>query len=261
MLEELNFAKRIAKQAGTIILRDFSNPSISLKADSSPLTATDTNINKMVIKEVTKRFPNHSVKGEEESLSPKSSTHTWVCDPVDGTLPYVLGVPTCVFSLSLLNDIGKPIVAVVYDPFEDRCYYATLGGGAFMNNAKLNVNHTKKIQDALIGNSGRSSPYIDADKFKTHLYKYSYRPIILHSVIYEAMLVASGKIAATVMTGDAPHDAASAKLIIEEAGGMVTDLFGNEQRYDYAIRGAIISNGAIHADIIKLAQTYRLENV
>lgn len=261
MLEELNFAKHVAKQAGAIILRDFSNPRVSPKADGSPLTVTDTNINKMVIKEAAKHFPNHSVKGEEESSSLKSSTHTWVCDPIDGTLPYILGIPTCVFSLALLDDVGKPVVAVVYDPFEDRCYYATLGGGAYMNNEKINVNHTKKIQDALIGNSGRSSSYIDANKFKNYLYKHCYRPIILHSVIYEAMLVASGRIAATTMTGDAPHDAASAKLIVEEAGGMVTDLFGDEQRYDSLIKGAVISNGAIHADIVKLAQTYRLEDV
>jgi fructose-1,6-bisphosphatase/inositol monophosphatase family enzyme len=215
-------------------------------------------INKLVIDQVTKHFPDHSIKGEEKSLSLGSSTYTWVCDPIDGTLPYTLGIPTCVFSLALLNSKGKPIVAVVYDPFEDRHYHATLGGGAFMNETKLSVNHTEKIEDALIGNSGRSSSFIDADKFKTHLYKNSYRPIILHSVIYEAMLVASGKIAATVMTGDALHDAASAKLIVEEAGGTVTDLFGGDQRYDDAITGAVISNGTIHADIISLAQKYRL---
>ncbi|HUC89370.1 MAG TPA: inositol monophosphatase [Patescibacteria group bacterium] len=258
MIEELDFAKRIAKEAGAIILKDFSSPNVSLKIDGSPLTATDMAINKIVIDQVAKHFPNHSVKGEEKSLLLRSSTHTWVCDPIDGTLPYTLGIPTCVFSLALLNSEGKPIVAVVYDPFEDRYYYATLGGGAFMNETKLSVNHTEKVEDALIGNSGRSSEFIYADKFKTYLYQHSYRPIILHSVIYEAMLVASGKIAATVMTGDAPHDAASAKLIVEEAGGTVTDLFGSEQRYDDAIRGAIISNGAIHADIISLAQKYRL---
>lgn len=258
MFEELNFAKRVAKKAGAMIVEDFGHLNMSLKADDSPITATDTNINKMVIKEVVRTFPDHSVKGEEESSSLKSSTHTWICDPIDGTLPYALGLPTCVFSLALLNNEGRPIVAVVYDPFENRCYYATLGGGAFMNDEKLNVNHTRKIQDALIGNSGRSSPYIDASKFKTYLYKHSYRPIILHSVIYEAMLVASGKIAATVITGDGPHDAASAKLIVEEAGGTVTDLFGNSQRYDEAIKGAVISNGDIHTDIVKLAQTYRL---
>lgn len=258
MIEELNFAKSIAKKAGAMILGDFDNPSVSLKNDNSLLTTIDTSINGMVISEVAKTFPSHSVIGEEESLFQELSTHTWVCDPIDGTLPYTLGIPTCVFSLSLLNSEGIPIVAVVYDPFEDRLYQATLGGGAFMNETRLGVNHTEKIASALIGNSGRSSPFIKADRFKTHLYQSCYRPIILHSVIYEAMLVASGKIAATIMTGDAPHDAASAKLIVEEAGGRVTDLFDRDQRYDKSIRGAIISNGAIHADVVDLAQKYRL---
>lgn len=127
-----------------------------------------------------------------------------------------------------------------------------------MNGVKLRVNNTRKIHDALIGNSGRSSSFVDAPSFKTRLYADSYRPIILHSVVYEAMLVASGKIAATVMTGDGAHDAASAKLIVEEAGGLATDLFGGEQRYDSSIRGAVISNSAVHADIVKLAQAHKL---
>ena len=86
----------------------------------------------------------------------------------------------------------------------------------------------------------------DAPRFKAYLYAHCHRPVILHSFIYEAMLVASGKIAATVLTGSGAHDSASVKLIVEEAGGKVTDLFGEEQRYDRQIKGTIASNGSIH---------------
>ena len=72
------------------------------------------------------------------------------------------------------------------------------------------------------------------------------------------MLVASGKIAATILTGSGTHDAASAKLIVEEAGGKVTSLLGEQQRYDQPINGAIISNSQIHSIIVDLAKTYRL---
>lgn len=71
------------------------------------------------------------------------------------------------------------------------------------------------------------------------------------------MVVASGKIAATILTGAGAHDAASAKLIIEEAGGQVTDLFGCEQRYDRPIRGAIISNGILHTKLVETAKRFK----
>lgn len=74
------------------------------------------------------------------------------------------------------------------------------------------------------------------------------------------MLVASGKIAATVLTGSGAHDAASVKLIVEEAGGKVTDLFGGEQRYDGQIKGSIASNGSvIHQEIVEMASHHRLQ--
>lgn len=109
-----------------------------------------------------------------------------------------------------------------------------------------------------VGNSGRSSVVVDAPQFKAYLYARCYRPVILHSFIYEGMLVASGKIAATVLTGSGAHDAASVKLIVEEAGGKVTDLFGEEQRYDEQIKGSIASNGSIHQEIVEMASRHRL---
>ena len=86
-------------------------------------------------------------------------------------------------------------------------------GGAFENGLPLQVNSTRSLEEALIGNSGRSSVVVDAPQFKAYLYAHCYRPVILHSFIYEAMLVASGKITATVLTGSGAHDAASVKLI------------------------------------------------
>ena len=148
--------------------------------------------------------------------------------------------------------------AVVYDPFLKKMYWATKNGGAFENGLPLQVNSTRSLEEALIGNSGRSSVVVDAPQFKAYLYAHCYRPVILHSFIYEAMLVASGKIAATVLTGSGAHDAASVKLIVEEAGGKVTDLFGGEQRYDGHIKGSIASNGSIHQEIVEVASRHRL---
>lgn len=257
-MDELKFAVMLAKETGAKILKDFNNSHILYKTDGSLVTQTDIDINQKVIKKIIEYFPQDNIIGEESSHISSPASRTWVCDPIDGTLPYSLGVPTCVFSLTLLNHEGDPILAVVFDPFLDRIYTARRGEGAFVNGISLYVNKISLMKDALLGNSGRSSIFIKAEQFKTHLYEQCYRPIILHSVIYEAMLVASGKIAATVMTGDSIHDAASAKLIVEEAGGKVTDLFGDQQTYSKSIKGAIITNGtSLHDELVATATSYK----
>lgn len=256
-MEELRFAKQLAREAGNIIVKLGKRADATSKRDGSPVTKADRRVNEFVISAIKNKFPMHAVMGEESSYLPTQYLGAWVCDPLDGTLPYTLGLPTCVFSLAYLNREGMPILAVVYDPYLMRLYWAVKGGGAFVDGKRLRVSKVDTIAQALIGNSGRSSDVIDALGLKLFIYKQCYRPIVLHSVIYESMLVASGKIAATILTGSGAHDAASAKLIVEESGGRVTDLFAREQRYDQPVAGAIISNGYIHDTLVNIAARYK----
>lgn len=259
MKRELNFAKAVAEEAGLIMLKYFqSGVTSKLKPDNTPVTKVDEAINLMVITIIKKQYPNHAILGEEESYIPKGASYKWICDPIDGTIPYTLGIPTNVFSLALVDESGQPIVAVVHDPYLKQKYWAVKNGGAFLNDFPIHVNKVNSLYKALIGNSGRTSQAVNAVEFKGEINVICYRSIVLNSVIYEAMLVASGKIAATILTGAGMHDAVSAKLIVEEAGGKVTDLFGNEQRYDVPIKGAIISNGVLHNKLVDIAKRYKI---
>ena len=107
----------------------FTQVNSAIKTDGTIVTEADMRINKMIIDAVKTNYPDYSVLGEEESYMPDQSLGVWVCDPIDGTLPYSLGVPTCVFSLALLDGSGMPILAVVYDPFLKKMYWATKNGG------------------------------------------------------------------------------------------------------------------------------------
>ena len=252
--QELAFAKEIASDAGHIMLRYFgTNMSIDHKSDGSPITIADRKINGLVIQAVQKRFPDHAVIGEEMSSGVPHPWLTWVCDPIDGTLPYSLGIPINVFALAAVDSSGNPVVAVVYDPYRQRMYWAVKHHGAHVNDQKLRVNATNNLQDGIIGCSGRHSPVLKVADFKAELTLQCNRLLALHSAIYEAMLVASGQFAASVVVGSACYDAACAKLIIEEAGGRVSDVFGQTQRYDCPTSGAIISNGALHDKLVALA--------
>ena len=262
LLLYLDFAKDLADKAGAIMLQYFkigvANQTKELEGNT-PVTVADTTINSMVIQAIRDKYPTHAVIGEEESNRQEGAALTWICDPIDGTIPYVMGVPTNVFSLAMVNKDGQPVVAVVLDPYMERKYWATKGCGAFMNGQSMHVNGIAKLAQAYVGMSGSRSKTIKPLEFKSALIAAIYRPVILNCAIYEAMLVACGQMAASVYLGFGAHDVATSKLIVEEAGGTVTNVFGDEQRYDQPVKGAIISNGTLHDTLIELAASYKLE--
>lgn len=261
MNDHLEFACGIADNAGKIMRQYFKvGVERDIKADEgdTPVTIADKQINEFLIDAVSKKYPDHSIIGEEASRIVEGAKWKWICDPVDGTMPFTMGVPTNVFSLSLLDIDGQPVVSVVLDPYMRRLYTAIKGQGACLNGEPMHVNATADLKDAFIGNSAGRSVYVDPIKFRAAILGASFRPFILNCSIYEAMLVASGQLAATCYLGSGAYDAASSKLIVEEAGGKVTNVFGEEQRYDEPIKGAIISNSLVHDALVTMAKTYRI---
>lgn len=238
-----NFALILAKQAGAVIRRNFKvGIKKSWKQDGTPVTKTDIAINKLVIKKVKANFPSHGVMGEEESYNQTGKEYLWVCDPVDGTVPFSHGIPTCVFSLALVKN-GVPILGVIYDPILDRMFFAELGKGAFLNNKKIRVNNLN-LPHGVVGWSNKGMSKLSA--------LYPKMPIIcLWCICYEGMLVASGELTACFYSLFNAHDIAALKVIVEEAGGKVTDKEGREQRYDQKINGALISNGVAHKKLLE----------
>jgi myo-inositol-1(or 4)-monophosphatase len=258
--KELAFAKDLAREAGKIIRDNFvAGTTNSWKADGTPLTETDEAINALVIKRVTEAFPNHGVLGEEGNIR-EDKKLKWVCDPVDGTMPFSHGVPISTFALALTDD-GRPVVGVIYDPYMDRLFHATTGSGAFMNDEPIHVSDRTTLEHALIEADAFPStrPVMNADAtlFNTLRSKGAY-VTSTWSVILMAALVASGKHAGALLNINNCHDAAAVKIIVDEAGGKVTDLQGNDQRYDQPTRGFIASNGKIHAELVKLLSQYEL---
>jgi len=250
--EYLEFAKDIALEAGNIMLKYFNINDISnYKEDNTIVTLADEEINEYLINEVKEKYPTHSVDGEEQSYG--ASNHVWVCDPIDGTSMFTMEVPTAVFSVALVID-GKPIVGVVYDPFLKNLYYATLGSGAYKNDKKISVNNIKLDEVKSISdfeNCG-NSPY---NLYETVIKLESKKNFVcIGSVTRACVAVADGKFNLVLFAGTKKKncDIAAVKVIVEEAGGKVTDLFGDEQRYDQDINGAIISNNYVHDDVAKI---------
>lgn len=256
MEDYLKFAKGLAYQAGDIMVKHFKiGVDYTEKNELSTVsivTLADREVNDLVIREVEKMYPNTSVFGEEKSVD-KKSEDVWVCDPVDGTVPYAKGLPVSVFSLALVRN-GIPFLGVVFDPFMKRLYSAVRGGGAFMNDVPLKVSRNSLNYQATVNIEWWPEADYDIDT-KCHGLSMNTKTYVLHlgSTIHGACMVASGQYEAMIFAGTKGKnvDIAAVKVIVEEAGGKVTDLFGNEQRYDQDIKGAIVSNGIVHDDLIK----------
>lgn len=259
MNEYLEFAKEIALEAGKIMKKYFSRKDISsYKGDRTIVTLADTEINFYLIKRVKEKYPTHSVDGEEEQFG--KSDYVWVCDPVDGTAMYARNIPVAVFSLALVID-GVSTVGVIYDPFTDNLYTAIKGQGAYQNGEKMQVNNYVLEDKRSVSHFDLwPTAEYDISNALQEIGKKTYL-IGLGSIIRACTCVASGEFILAIFPGTEHKncDIAAVKVIVEEAGGKVTNLFGKEQRYDQSINGAIISNGIVHDDVVKTIKKYLSE--
>ncbi len=252
--EYLDFAKDIAKHAGEIMLKYFNAKNISkYKGDKTIVTLADTEINHYLIERVKEKYATHSVDGEEEQFG--KSKYVWVCDPVDGTSQYAREMPVAVFSLALVID-GVSTVGVVFDPFTNNLYYAIKGQGAYKNDNKtrLQVNDIE-LDDMRSVSNFDMWPEAEYNLYKsiTELGKKTYF-VSIGSIIRACMAVADGHYNLAIFPGTKHKncDIAAAKVIVEEAGGIVRNLFGEEQRYDESIKGAIVSNQTVYEETLKV---------
>ncbi|MDD5770117.1 MAG: inositol monophosphatase [Candidatus Gracilibacteria bacterium] len=251
----LEFLEYIAKKAGRIMRKNFGlKMQKEIKSDNTPVTITDKKINSLVIKELKKYFPTHDLLGEEESNFKNNSDYLWVCDPVDGTIPFSCGFPISTFSLALVYK-GEPIAGVIYDPFFKRLLIGEKGKGAFLNGERVFVNNHNKIGPTTI---------MSGEFFSTA--KYDFLPAIsklrdkrikffkFSSVLYGGIMLCAGEIDGVIFPNSFTHDGVSLKILVEEAGGKMTDVFGNEQRYDRDINGYIATNGKIHDELVEIVK-------
>ncbi len=254
--EYLEFAKEIANEAGKIMLKYFEGDNgATYKFDNTIVTKADTEINTYLIDKVKKNYPTHSVDGEEEQFG--KSDYVWVCDPIDGTAMYSRHIPISVFSLALVVN-GVPMVGVIYDPFTNNLYSAIKNQGAYKNNKKIRVNNFELDDMKSVSHYDMwpTSHYNIFELIK-ELGEKTYF-VSIGSIIRACTCIANGDFTLAIFPGTTHKncDIAAAKVIVEEAGGKVTDFFGNEQRYDQSINGAIISNGKVHNEVISIIKKH-----
>ena len=249
--KELEFAKNLALKAGDIIIKNFLHTTITTKSNITPVTETDLAVSKLVIEEVKINFPTHQVFDEEYQHDNHDAEYIWVCDPVDGTIPFSHHIPTSMFSLALCKN-EEPVVAVTYDPFMKRLLYTKSGDNSFMNDQPINV----KKGPFVTGDFIFGIPYWDRsfnnNKYFDLIFKKNVRVTYVESIVYESMMVATGISRGMISIAASPWDRAAAKMIIENSGGKCTDergerlpVFGNPKYF-------IASNGTVHDELLAI---------
>lgn len=246
MDERLNTAKELARKAGAIIKDNIGKAhSIEIKADRSPVTEIDKQINSLVADTLKNQFPEDGLLGEEESYGTGDEKYQWICDPLDGTKPFILGLPFSVFMLAL-SENGKVLLSVVYNPYTDELYHAVKGSGAYCDDQPIRV--SSENIDAGYVLVGPNSFRYAAD-----LKKHSRGIEAVPGTGFKCLMIATGKVLGMINAAADFHDIGPGSLIVEEAGGKVTGLGGEELDYSKDIGGVIFSNGVVHDDFVKIA--------
>jgi myo-inositol-1(or 4)-monophosphatase len=249
--EYLLFAEQLADRAGEVMRRYFNAEDIGAvaKDNDTPVTVADTMINQMVIDTVREVYPDHGVLGEEGSFA-EDREYLWVCDPIDGTFPFSHGIPVFTFSLALVCN-GEPVVAVLYDPIGDRLASAIKGHGAWLNDEELTLqpeypNLGMRGVEVEVWAENDAALFDDPElsfKVDKALSKAGFMNLFFCSIAYHGILCATGKSIGFVFAGRNAWDVAAVGLIVSEAGGVVSDCFGNKEdlKYNGFVDGMIIA--------------------
>ncbi|MCB1725626.1 MAG: inositol monophosphatase [Chromatiaceae bacterium] len=229
-------AIRAARQAGNIIMRSFGRLdtlTVAEKQANDFVSEIDRNAEQAIIDVLRKAYPGHAILAEESGAHGKDE-YQWIIDPLDGTTNYLHGFPQ--FSVSIaLTHRGRLENAVVYDPLRDEMYTAARGAGALLNDRRLRVTEQKSLQGALLGTGipFRDQRYIDAYlgmlKALTRETAGIRRP---GSAALDFAYVAAGRLDGFWELGLSVWDFAAGALLVQEAGGVVSDIRGGSRHLE-----------------------------
>lgn len=253
-MNELAFTKNLIQNAGQLILGMKKEAKISFKSPKDIVTEADLACEGALVQQIREQYPSDQIISEESyNHFTLTNERTWVIDPIDGTVNYSRGIPLYGISIALIEN-KEVLLGLIHLPEMKELYWAVKGKGAFCNDRPIQASNVDCLEKSLIYtkdfNTGVDST--GQERSLTQMAGNTFRTRILGSVVIEAVYVASGKAEAQISNGFF-WDLAAAKLILEEAGGCVTQMNGNS--YDPQKRNAVLTNGRIHQELLQLLQS------
>jgi myo-inositol-1(or 4)-monophosphatase len=252
LTSELESALSAAMKASGVLRAGFgAEHAITYKGEVDFVTEVDKEAERVIREELLGTFPTHGMLAEEGGELAGEGDARWIVDPLDGTTNYAHGLPIFCVSIALQR-AGKVVLGVVHDPMREETYVAERGGGATLNDEPIRVSDTEELIQALIATG---FPY-DRPKMPEALDLFGRFAALtrgmrrLGSTALDLCYVASGRLEGYYERGIWAWDIAAGSLILEEAGGKVTDYRGGI--LDLEGRQIVASNGALHTAMTNL---------
>lgn len=247
-------AIKAACKAGKILMKHYqslSRADVWKKSEHEIVTKVDMEANRAIIKTIKSKYKNHDFLSEETGLEDNPEKYIWIIDPLDGTTNYTTKYPIFATSIALAYQ-AKIILGVTYSPITNEIFIAERGKGATLNGKKIQVSKISALNKSVItyGYSHSERSYTRAIKIYSRMFERARNVRHYGSATLELAYVAAGRTEAEYLPGKINiWDVAAGVLLVEEAGGKVTDFKGFE--CEWGCRDILASNGKIHKDFLK----------
>ena len=222
---------------------------VEYKGDADLVTVADRESETLIREFIRKHWPSHDILGEEGGLRDTGSDYRWYVDPLDGTTNFAHGFPVFCVSMALEHK-GTRIAGVIFDPTRDELFAAEQGSGAYLNHQRIQVSKTANLSECLLATG------FPSHKRHKNPNIFFYHQITLRthgvrragSAALDLCNVACGRFDGFWEFNLNPWDTAAGVLIVEEAGGKVTDFSGGP--FQLNSRETVASNGLVHAALV-----------
>ena len=259
----LSIAVKAARRAGSLINRatqDLDLITVERKGVSDYVSEVDRMAEKAIVETLLEAYPEHAILAEESGAQGQSD-YLWIIDPLDGTTNFLHGFPQFAVSIGLQIK-GVLNLAVIYDPTRNELFTATRGNGAHLNDRRLRVSKQTRLQESLIGTG---FPYRDFTYLDDYLKMF--RELLPKTAglrrpgcaSLDLAYVAAGRYDGFWEAGLKPWDIAAGVLLIQEAGGLVTDFDGGE---NYMATGNVVGgNPKVFSQLLQVIQPHMSERL
>ena len=255
MSPEVECALEAARAAAAISRRYYrGNLEVRIKADRTPVTRADVECEEAIRKILLERFPQHGFYGEESGRTRADAESTWLVDPIDGTKGFIRGYPFFSTQIALMRG-GAPVLGVSSGALFEEVAWAEAGEGAWLNGERLQVSDVADLQHAALSTGNLKSLAASDGWPRFGEIVTSLDRIRGYGDFYHYHLLAAGKIDAVVESDVGILDVAAVAVIVQEAGGVFTDLNGRPA--GLGTRSVLAaSTAALHGELLNRLQGF-----
>lgn len=255
---DIELAKKVSiesvKEAGKLLMDNLDEiKKATFKAKSDMVTNVDIESEKLLINKIKKIFPEHSILSEERGFIDNDSKYIWILDPIDGTMNYYHCSPPFRVGVCLLKN-KKPVISAIYNPVKDQLFFAERGKGATLNDKIIKVSNNSNLTNSMILThlSSKKEARIRTIVALESIFKKTLHMRMFGCGLASITYVASGKFDVFFNVKTNPWDILPGVLLIEEAGGTITEINGEEITYNST--SVLATNGNVHDQILKLLE-------